>query len=92
MISGAKNQSEILVYNRKSAPFFGGRFYHFNASLVSYDPSRKSFLGKLIGLAAVAGLAPRLLAKSPAAAPAPVAPALAVRPEPRAVARRTGAA
>jgi dihydropteroate synthase len=60
---------------------------------VTHDPSRKHFLGKILGLAAAAGVSTRLLARSAAAA-LPAAPAAApvivARPEPRAVAR-TGA-
>ena len=57
---------------------------------MSHDPSRKHFLAKLIGLVAVAGLAPKLLAKSAApATPTPVkSPVVSLRPETRAVARR----
>jgi len=59
---------------------------------VSHDPSRKSFLGKLIGLFAVASLAPRVLAKTAVnaatedskKAPAP----FSLRPDSRAVSRR----
>jgi hypothetical protein len=64
---------------------------------VSHDPSRKHFLAKLIGLVAVAGLAPKLLAKRAVpAAPVPNQPKsdalIAIRPDSRAVARRAGAA
>ena len=66
---------------------------------MTHDPSRKHFLAKLIGLVAVAGLAPKLFAKTPAAlalsrlngpaTPTPVPlPVVSLRPEPRAVARR----
>lgn len=69
-----------------------GASTYFTAFLVSHDPSRKNFLGKLIGLAALAGLAPRLLAKIPSATLSPASPAVTVRAEPRAVARRGRAA
>lgn len=87
---GPENQTENLVYNAKTAPLLGERFNHFHAFLVSYDPSRKSFLGKLIGLAAVAGIAPGLLAKNSVVSPSPVTttPRPVVRPDARAVARR----
>jgi hypothetical protein len=62
---------------------------------VSHDPTRKSFLAKLIGLVAIAGLAPRALAKSAVTTPAsntasPVLP-FTLRPDARAVARREDA-
>jgi hypothetical protein len=82
---------EILVYIPNSAPFFGGDSNH-STEPVSHDPSRKSFLAKLIGFIAVAGVAPRVVAKSavsvtPADRPAPVSP-FTVRPDDRAVPRR----
>jgi hypothetical protein len=57
---------------------------------VSHDPTRKSFLAKLIGLVAVAGLAPRLVTKAATTPPAakPTAPSIHLRPDSRAVARR----
>jgi len=62
---------------------------------VSHDPTRKSFLAKLIGLVAIAGLAPRALAKSAATASAPETGSpvsrIALRPDARAVARRPDA-
>lgn len=73
--------------------FFGADFNLFPPH-VSHDPSRKSFLGKLIGLVAVAGLAPRLFAKSASSVTASTAtPAAAPKPftlqsETRAVSRR----
>ncbi len=54
---------------------------------VSPNCSRKSFLAKLGGLLAVGGLVPALFGKS---APAPVAPAVKLRVEPRAVPRAEG--
>jgi len=59
------------------------------------DPhcSRKTFLARLAGLFAVSRIAPRLFARSNLhSAPAQVGPsgAFALRPEPRAVPRRTG--
>jgi hypothetical protein len=54
---------------------------------VSQDPSRKQFLAKVLGLVAVAGLAPKLLAK-----PAAPTPAASLQPEIRAVSRRAGPA
>jgi len=58
---------------------------------VSHDPTRKTFLLKLLGFAAGAGLATRLFARgarrvTTAPAPAPIA----LQTEPRAVARRAG--
>ncbi|HEX2852231.1 MAG TPA: hypothetical protein VHO24_03255 [Opitutaceae bacterium] len=61
---------------------------------MSHDPSRKQFFGRLLGLIAAAGLAPKLLAKSPetaASAPAPAVPAIQIRPALRTVARRSDA-
>ncbi len=60
---------------------------------VSNNPSRKRFLTKLLGLTAVAGVAPKLLAGSPQPAAtggkAARAPGvIELRPESRAVARR----
>jgi hypothetical protein len=59
---------------------------------VSYDSSRKTFLAKLIGVAAVAGFAPRLFAKKTVATISTAAPTkerkFALRPDTRAVARR----
>lgn len=58
---------------------------------VSNNPSRKQFLAKLAGLFAVAGLAPKLLAKRPVAADGGLgasAPAIKIEPDARAVARR----
>jgi hypothetical protein len=77
-----------LVYKTNGAPFFGADFNQFTDT-VSHDPSRKSFLGKLTGIVALVGLAPRLLVKSAAAAPASEkANPVLVRPDSRAVARR----
>jgi len=83
--------TEFLVYNPNCAPFFGGDF-NPSTDTVSHDPSRKTFLAKLIGFAAVAGFAPRVLAKVPGSTvstqPAtPVSP-FTLRPDSRAVARR----
>jgi hypothetical protein len=79
-----------LVYNANCAPFFGGDFNLFTRT-VSHDPSRKSFLGKLVGFAALASLAPRVFAKtvvtSPAAQPAS-STSFKLSPDSRAVARR----
>jgi hypothetical protein len=68
-------------------------FPHIFLPPVSYDSTRKSFLAKLAGAAVVLGLAPRWLASGPSdrvapAAAAPARPALAVNPDPRAIARR----
>ena len=83
--------AEILVYNANYAPFFGGDFNH-STDIVSHDPSRKSFLAKLIGLVAVAGFAPRMLAKSPGSTvstrPSPAVSPFTLRSDARAVARR----
>jgi hypothetical protein len=56
---------------------------------VSTHHSRKSFFAKFLGLLAAAGIAPRLLAKSPSPAAAPVSASapFQVRTETRAVAR-----
>ena len=67
----------------------GFDFPHFHTT-VSHDPSRKLFFAKLIGLTAAAGLAPKLLAKPRTARAQTPAPGLIeLRPESRAVARRT---
>lgn len=80
-----------MVYIGKSAPFLGPDSNHF-LSPVSHDPSRKRFLGKLIGLTAIVGLAPQALAKPVVAAadvPQPRDSAkFAIRPDARAIARR----
>jgi len=55
---------------------------------VSHDPSRKHFFAKLLGLIAAVGLAPKLLSKSREQSVADqAAPAVALRPESRAIAR-----
>ena len=73
-------------------PFFQRDSDFNNANLVSHDSSRKQFFGKLLGLCAVVGLVPRLLAKTPITLPAEsFAAATAstlIRAEPRAVSRR----
>ncbi|MGA2017022.1 MAG: hypothetical protein ABSH26_08695 [Opitutaceae bacterium] len=63
---------------------------------MSHDPSRKHFLARILGFAAAGALAPRSVARAVAPAPdnkagGPAAPFL-LRREPRAVARRGGAA
>ena len=55
---------------------------------VSPHCSRKSFFAKLGGAIAAAGILPKVLAKSDKGAAAPAAPALTLRPEQRAVARK----
>lgn len=83
---------EFLVYNRNGAPFFDRDFNHFTPRPVSHDTSRKKFFAKLFGLIAVAGLAPKLLAKGAfGGAKTAATPALpvAVQAETRAVARRS---
>lgn len=80
-----------MVYIGIPASFAGASFAeHTYARTVSHDPTRKHFFAKLIGLIAAAGLAPRLLAKTPARpASAPAATGgIELRPETRAVARR----
>lgn len=73
--------------------FFCGDFNLF-PSPVSHDPSRKNFLAKLLGLAAVAGIAPRLFAKSassviaPGATPSAAPKSFTLQSESRAVSRR----
>jgi hypothetical protein len=78
-----------LVYKRNSAPFFPRAFLIISTRPVSHDPSRKQFFAKLLGLTALAGFLPKMLAKSSVAAPAPAAEPVTVRPDSRAVARRT---
>ena len=58
---------------------------------VSHDPSRKQFFGKLLSLCAVAGVMPKLLAKSPATRAEAVPandPAFLIRTDVRAISRR----
>jgi hypothetical protein len=57
---------------------------------VSHDPSRKTFLLKLLGFTAAAGFAARFLTRSAkrVAAKAPASAPIALRTEPRAIARR----
>jgi hypothetical protein len=57
---------------------------------VSHDPSRKTFLLKLLGFTAAAGFAARFLTRGAkrAAAKAPASAPVALRTEPRAIARR----
>ncbi len=57
---------------------------------VSPHLSRKSFFAKLGGLIAAVGILPKVFAKSESGAVAPEAPAIALKPEPRAVARKEG--
>lgn len=85
--------SKFWFTTAKRTRFFGADFNLFPPH-VSHDPSRKSFIGKLLGLVAVAGVAPRLFAKSatavtasttnPVAAPKP----FTLQSETRAVSRR----
>jgi cytochrome c biogenesis factor len=57
---------------------------------VSHDPTRKTFLLKLLGFAAGAGFATRFFARAARrATPAPAPASIALHPETRAVARRT---
>jgi hypothetical protein len=80
---------KLWFTRRNAARFFGGDFHCFTH--VTHDASRKGFLAKMLGLVAVAGLAPRWLAKAATerpdrtAASAPVT----IRPDARAVARRS---
>jgi hypothetical protein len=57
---------------------------------VSHDQTRKHFLAKFIGLIAVAGVAPKFLARPAvtSTSPAPTA-SFQLQPEARAVARRS---
>jgi hypothetical protein len=59
---------------------------------VSHDPSRKRFLTKMLGLAAVGALAPKAVAKALAPESTQVqggkTVGFSIRPQPRAVARR----
>jgi len=63
---------------------------------VSHDPTRKRFLAKVLGLATVGAFAPGAVASAlvPASTNQVTGPAVAfqLRPQPRAVARREGAA
>jgi hypothetical protein len=63
---------------------------------VSHDPSRKRFLARMLGFAAVGALAPRAVAEAAAGPRTNKADGNAVafrlRPQARAVARRGGAA
>ena len=58
---------------------------------MSHDPSRKTFLLKLLGFTAAAGFAARFFTRTAkrAAAKAPASAPVALRTEPRAIARRT---
>jgi hypothetical protein len=63
---------------------------HFHDVPVSHDPSRKHFLAKLIGLFAVASIAPRIFGqRAPVETKAPVASGVTIRNDSRAVARRS---
>ena len=57
---------------------------------MSHDPSRKTFLLKLLGFTAAAGFAARCFTRTAkrAAAQAPASAPIALRTEPRAIARR----
>jgi hypothetical protein len=57
---------------------------------VSQHLSRKSFFAKFAALIATAGILPKVFAKSDKGATAPSAPAVALQPETRAVARKEG--
>jgi len=73
-------------------PSLGADFADYQRPVIN-NPSRKQFLTKLVGLAAIAGLAPKLLAKPPAvtAGGSVSAPqAIKVQPDTRAIARREG--
>jgi hypothetical protein len=63
--------------------------FNFLRRTVSTQHSRKSFFAKFLGLLAAAGIAPKLLAKSPSPAAAPVSASapFKLRTETRAVAR-----
>jgi len=86
-----KIEGKFWFTTQTARPSFGSDS-DFTTPLVSHDPSRKQFFAKLLGLTAVAGLAPKLLAGSSskaAPAPAPVTSgSIQLRPEARAVARR----
>jgi hypothetical protein len=58
---------------------------------VSHDPTRKTFLLRLLGFTAGAGFAARFFSRvaKRAAAQAPVSAPIVLRTEPRAIARRT---
>jgi hypothetical protein len=79
---------EFLFYFGKPDPFFHPLIPSSKPPPVSTQHSRKKFFAKLLGLFAVAGAAPKLLAKSASAA-APVSPAspFVVRNDTRTVAR-----
>jgi hypothetical protein len=71
--------------------FFSFDLNHFAKNPVNSRCSRKTFVMKLSGLVAVAGLAPRILARAVARAPARPPSPLVPRPEPRSVPRTTEA-
>lgn len=80
----------VLLWKPRTLPS-PADFDHFNlTNPVSHQHSRKTFFAKLLGLFAVAGVAPKLLAKptaSPAAAPVSESAPFKVSQDSRAVAR-----
>jgi len=80
---------EFLFYFGNLGLFFRGLNSLLKRSPVSNQSSRKAFLAKLTGFLALAGLAPKLLAKSASSAATPVSSQVpfAVRPDARSVAR-----
>jgi hypothetical protein len=90
-LSQKKIGGKFWFTTQTSRPSFGSDF-DFITSSVSHDPTRKQFFAKLLGAAAVASLAPKLVAKSSlttAAAPVSSAPVrFQLRSDTRAVTRR----
>lgn len=82
---------EFLFYIGKAEPFFHRLTLTTQPDQpVSHQHSRKTFFAKLLGLFAVAGVAPKLLAKpsaSPAAAPVSGTAPFKVSQDSRTVAR-----
>jgi hypothetical protein len=79
----------IFDLQRKGRRLRSRADFNFLRSPVTTHHSRKSFFAKFLGLLAGGGLAPKLLAKSPSPATAPVAAHVPfkLRVETRAVAR-----
>ena len=88
---------EILFYFGKMTPFLRRLLLILKKPVnpVSNQHSRKTFFAKLLGFIAVAGVAPKLLAKStvsPEVAPVPPAAPFKVSADSRTVARSGDAA
>jgi len=80
---------EFLFYIGNTGLFFRPLTSLLKRPPVSTQTSRKAFLAKLTGFLALAGLAPKMFAKSASSAAAPVSPKVSftVRPDARSVAR-----